>query len=72
MAPDSDMVSHTSAASGEHPDDVINGTGALVVGRRVFDHTHGWSGSHPLGVPVFVVTHSPPAAWPYPEAPILS
>ena len=32
--------------------------GALVVGRRLFDITDGWSGRHPLDVPVVVVTHS--------------
>ena len=36
--------------------------GALLVGRRLFDITDGWSGLHPLGVPV-VVTHSVPDAW---------
>jgi dihydrofolate reductase len=45
--------------------------GALVVGRRLFDITDGWSGQHPLDVPVVVVTHSVPEAWieRYPDAP---
>jgi dihydrofolate reductase len=34
--------------------------GALVSGRRTYDHAHGWNGEHPLHVPVFVVTHHPP------------
>jgi dihydrofolate reductase len=34
-----------------------------VVGRRLFDVTDGWAGRHPVGVPVFVVTHSPPRSW---------
>jgi dihydrofolate reductase len=44
--------------------------GALVCGRRVFDITNGWSGLHPLGVPVVVVTHSVPDEWVarYPDA----
>jgi dihydrofolate reductase len=38
---------------------------ALVVGRRLFDHTAGWGGRHTLDVPVFVVTHRPPPeGWP--------
>ena len=41
--------------------------GALVCGRRLFDLTQGWGGRHPTGAPVFVVTHTPPADWPYPE-----
>ncbi len=45
--------------------------GALVVGRRLFDITDGWSGLHPLGVPVVVVTHSVPEDWieRFPDAP---
>jgi dihydrofolate reductase len=35
--------------------------GALVVGRRLYDVTQGWGGRHPFDVPVFVVTHDPPA-----------
>ncbi len=38
---------------------------ALVCGRRIFDHTHGWGGNPPGGGPAFVVTHRPPPAdWP--------
>jgi uncharacterized protein (TIGR03086 family) len=43
------------------PDELLTGYGALVVGRRQFDVTNGWGGKHPLDVPVFVVTHAPPA-----------
>lgn len=42
-------------------------TGALVCGRRLFDITNGWNGTHPVGAPVVVVTHRPPAdagTWP--------
>ena len=34
-----------------------------MTGRRAFDLTHGWGGGHPLGVPVFVLTHSVPQEW---------
>ena len=50
-------------------DELSTGLGALVVGRRAFDVTAGWEGRHPLGVPVFVVTHRAPVTWPYPDAP---
>lgn len=40
--------------------DVLATTGALVCGRRLFDHTNGWGDSHPVGAPVVVVTHHPP------------
>ena len=43
-------------------DESFETTGALVVGRRTFDVVEGWGGNHPLaGVPVFVLTHRPPA-----------
>ena len=44
--------------------------GALVVGRRHFDHAGGWGGRHPMGVPVFVVTHSVPREWVYEGSPV--
>ncbi|GAA0408651.1 dihydrofolate reductase family protein [Microbispora corallina] len=44
-------------------------TGALVTGRRLFDITGGWGGTHPLGVPVVVLTHTVPDDWPHPDAP---
>jgi dihydrofolate reductase len=43
-------------------------TGALIAGRRLFDITKGWGDNHPIGAPVVVVTHHPPAdaakTWP--------
>lgn len=41
--------------------EILAGTGALVCGRRLFDITDGWGDRHPLGAPVVVVTHTPPA-----------
>jgi dihydrofolate reductase len=36
-------------------------TGAILTGRRTYDITHGWKGTHPLnGVPVIVLTHRVP------------
>jgi dihydrofolate reductase len=42
-------------------DATYQATGAVVVGRRLYDLTRGWGGRPPLRVPVFVVTHQPPA-----------
>jgi dihydrofolate reductase len=42
------------------------GLGALVVGRTLFDVTDGWRGTHPLDVPVVVLTHERPDGWNYP------
>lgn len=58
-----------SAASVEHWRNLIETTGALVVGRRLFDLTDGWGGNHPMGTPVVVLTHSVPEGWPRQDAP---
>ncbi|MBM0276848.1 dihydrofolate reductase family protein [Micromonospora tarensis] len=58
-----EMTFRTSAASARHLRDLIERTGALVVGRRLFDMTSGWGGRHPMDVPVVVVTHSVPEGW---------
>jgi dihydrofolate reductase len=44
-------------------------SGAIVVGRKLFDFTGGWGGNHPLDVPVVVLTHSVPDGWPRDDAP---
>ncbi len=50
-----------SPASAAYMRDAMAGVGALVAGRHLYDITQGWGGTHPLGVPVVVVTHEPPA-----------
>jgi dihydrofolate reductase len=36
--------------------------GAFVFGRRTYDITNGWNGTHPVNdAPVFILTHHPPA-----------
>lgn len=39
---------------------ILTDTGALVVGRFLFDQTNAWGGEHPLQRPVVVLTHTPP------------
>jgi dihydrofolate reductase len=51
----------TSEVSAAHVRQMLDTTGAIVVGRHLFDMTSGWGGSHPMGVPAFVVSHRPPA-----------
>ncbi|HEY1824610.1 MAG TPA: hypothetical protein VGG21_01440 [Acidimicrobiales bacterium] len=63
------MVSHVSAEDAAYLREVIDSIGAIVVGRRGYDYTGGWDGNHTLGVPLFLVTHHPPAQWPRPDAP---
>jgi dihydrofolate reductase len=59
----------TSEASAGVLRQAMAGIGALVGGRRLFDLTNGWNGAHPMGVPVFVVTHEAPSDWAHPDAP---
>ena len=44
--------------------DAFESIGALIGGRRYFDLADGWGGHHPMGVPVYILTHEPPADWP--------
>ena len=54
------LAFRTSEASAGVLRDALTGVGALLSGRRNFDLAGGWGGSHPMGVPVFVVTHEAP------------
>jgi dihydrofolate reductase len=56
-----------SPASAEYMRNALASVGALIAGRHLFDITHGWGGTHPLGVPIFVVTHQAPTDWPHPD-----
>jgi dihydrofolate reductase len=64
-----DVSVHTDEASAEVFSEAVQSVGALVTGRRLFDLTDGWGGTHPVGSPVFVVTHAAPTDWPHPDAP---
>ena len=45
-------------------------SGAFIFGRRTYDITHGWNGRHPMnGMPVFVLTHTPPPSDTVPQGP---
>src|SRR4249920_3556221 len=40
---------------------MLKNTGAMIFGRRTYDITKGWGGSHPVGaLPIFILTHKPP------------
>jgi dihydrofolate reductase len=59
-----------SPASAEHLRPAFSGAvGALICGRRIFDQTQGWGGHHPVGAPVFCVSHSVPEGWPREDSP---
>jgi dihydrofolate reductase len=54
----------TSEQSAQVLRDALGTIGALIGGRTYFDLADGWGGRHPMGVPVFILTHEPPADWP--------
>ncbi len=53
------MTFSLTPASAAHFSGLIQSTGALVVGRKLYDFTNGWGGQHPLGVHTVVLTHRP-------------
>ncbi|MEO7236573.1 MAG: dihydrofolate reductase family protein [Lapillicoccus sp.] len=63
------LTFHVTEVTAAYLRSVMEGLGALVVGRTLFDVTNGWDGRHPFDVPVFVVTHEPPPHWGHDDAP---
>lgn len=43
--------------------EMMDSFGAILTGRRDFDVSKAWGGQHPMNVPIFIVTHEPPAEW---------
>jgi dihydrofolate reductase len=66
---DPERVFHVSAASAGYLARTWPRIGTAVIGRRLFDLTNGWNGRPAVGDAVFVVTHEPPADWPFADAP---
>lgn len=56
-----DMTFRTSAVSAQHLKELNESTGALLVGRHLYDMTNAWGGRHPLDVTTVVLTHRLPA-----------
>ncbi|GAA1676552.1 dihydrofolate reductase family protein [Kribbella yunnanensis] len=54
------LIYRTNAATAAYLRELMETTGALIVGRTLYDMTNGWDGKHPGGLPVFVVTHRAP------------
>ncbi len=63
---DPDRVFHVTEATAGYLRATWANIGAAVIGRRLFDLTNGWNGRPAIGDHVFVVTHQPPAAGPFP------
>jgi len=60
---DDRITLHMSRSSAEYWHTWVDGLGALVCGRTLFDVTGGWDGMHTIGVPVVVVSHQVPTDW---------
>ena len=71
VVPSGGMTFKVSSRAAELLREVFAEIGAIVTGRRTFDITNGWGGTHPIGehVPIFVVTHSIPEGWDYKGTP---
>lgn len=66
-----DITFHLTPPSADYWSRWLDGLGALVCGRILFDFTGGWDGTHTVDVPVVVVTHQVPTDWveAHPDAP---
>jgi dihydrofolate reductase len=58
-----DPVFKISQASAELLREEWDSLGAIVTGRRDFEASGAWGGNSPLGLPIFIVTHTPPQEW---------
>ena len=47
-----------TSSSSEVVEEGLQATGAVVLGKRMFDNAHGWGDEPPFHKPVFVVTHT--------------
>jgi dihydrofolate reductase len=59
--PSDDVTFQVDEESAKSLREMTENAGALVSGRRLFDIADGWNDTHPVGAPVVVVTHQPPA-----------
>jgi dihydrofolate reductase len=64
---DPNMTMHATTVGAEIFKRMMDETGAIVVGRHLFDITNGWGGTHPMGCPVVVLTHDPPEDFSSPQ-----
>jgi len=61
---DPNMTLRMSQVSADHWRTTLELTGALVVGRKLFDAMGGWGGKHPADKPIVVLTHrEAPEGW---------
>ena len=51
--------SEATGADAQYLDEAMARSGAVVVGRNMYEAAEAWGGRNPFGVPLFVVTHRP-------------
>ena len=56
---DSEPMGEATGADKQYLDEAMARSGAVVVGRRMYEAAGAWGGQNPFGVPLFVVTHRP-------------
>jgi dihydrofolate reductase len=48
-----------TGADKEYLDETMARSGAVVIGRNMYEAAEAWGGRNPFGIPLFVVTHRP-------------
>jgi dihydrofolate reductase len=54
---DDEPMGEATGADKRYLDEAISRSGAVVVGRNMYEAAEAWGGNNPFGVPLFVVTH---------------
>jgi dihydrofolate reductase len=54
---DDEPMGEATGADKRYLDEAIARSGAVVVGRNMYEAAEAWGGNNPFGVPLFVVTH---------------
>jgi dihydrofolate reductase len=54
---DDEPMGEATGADKRYLDEAMARSGAVVVGRNMYEAAEAWGGNNPFGVPLFVVTH---------------
>jgi len=56
---DEEPMGEATGADKQYLDEAMARSGAVVVGRNMYEAAEAWGGHNPFGVPLFVITHRP-------------
>jgi dihydrofolate reductase len=56
---DEEPMGEATEADKQYLDEAMARSGAVVVGRNMYEAAEAWGGHNPFGVPLFVITHRP-------------